>query len=623
VNLLSAFLQQVCNIAVSSFSSLSSSSNSLDLSGNKTHAAWVYMNSSYGGTGLLGKADSSVAGMAFSYGWGGGGFQNIAWNSTNNPSLTAVASDINNWYYIVGVQDGSTRYIYVIGANGTRVVTHDGGTHSWNNSLNYTIGAVAGYYTNMRIGAVHIYNRALSSAEIVQNYNATKSRFSLGGQSLFNGVTQYLDFSKTSSYPGSGTDLLDISGNGFHDSITSAAAVTTIDGVRCLNCANGSQINGNLSNTPTLGNNYTILCWARVISSTSEYRTLFRTYDDDHPLLVETGSNRIGYYDNNGGNFVYSGLDVGTLGLAERWVLYTIVGSGGNTQTFYINDGTNSGSVNYNATGEQMDDICNHFGQIFGPVSSSILYNNQAFTQAQVKQYFDATKQYHGYTSDNIPSYGLVMNLDAGDPISYPGSGTVWYDTTGNGNNVNLTNGPSFVPITNGGYFANDVDSYFTGSGTPTIPIGNSPYTMLVWARQKSANGWQFAGGFISIGGYYTTNQSNALRTLNATVGHFHHYWWGNDLSLENNNAGLALDTWFMVAATFDGTTRRIWVNGVSRASDTPSGHNVTDTTIQVSKTVANEYQIGDVAVARIYNRALTSSEMLGIFNTEKSRFGL
>jgi hypothetical protein len=106
-------------------------------------------------------------------------------------------------------------------------------------------------------------------------------------------------------------------------------------------------------------------------------------------------------------------------------------------------------------------------------------------------------------------------------------------------------------------------------------------------------------------------------------VGHFHHYWWGNDLSLENNNAGLALDTWFMVAATFDGTTRRIWVNGVSRASDTPSGHNVTDTTIQVSKTVANEYQIGDVAVARIYNRALTSSEMLGIFNTEKSRFGL
>jgi hypothetical protein len=595
---------------------------SLDLSGNKTHAAWVYMNSSYGGTGLLGKADSSVAGMAFSYGWGGGGFQNIAWNSTNNPSLTAVASDINNWYYIVGVQDGSTRYIYVIGANGTRVVTHDGGTHSWNNSLNYTIGAVAGYYTNMRIGAVHIYNRALSSAEIVQNYNATKSRFSLGGQSLFAGTTLYYDFSKASSYNG-GSTMNDLSGNGFNATV-SGGNLTTIDGVVAYNCTTtGRVVSGS---DFVYGNNYTVFAWARILSDseTSTWRTLFRTQDDDHPLIVEDGSDLLGYFDNNGLNFVSYGLNVGTLGLTNRWVLYTIVGNNGTSQTLYINDGSTNATVNVNCTGEAHDawGSAGDGSQPFGYISNCIAYNNTALTQAQVKQYYDATKQYYGYTSDNIPSYGLVMNLDAGDPISYPGSGTVWYDTTGNGNNVDLINGPSFVPVTNGGYFVNDADSYFTGSGTGTIPIGNSPYTMLVWVRQTTSGGWG-DNGFISIGGFFVTSQSNALRTYNNTLGYLAHYWWGNDILLNNNSAGLSLDTWFLAAATFDGTTRRIWVNGVSMVSDTPTGHNVTSTTIQISKTFDTEYQIGDVAVARIYNRALTSSEMLGIFNTEKSRFGL
>ena len=216
---------------------------------------------------------------------------------------------------------------------------------------------------------------------------------------------------------------------------------------------------------------------------------------------------------------------------------------------------------------------------------------------------------------------GLVLNLDAADKVSYPGSGTTWYDISGNNNHVTATNGPTW---NTSGYFANDGDSYFTGTGTSTIPTGNSPYTMLIWARQKSAYGWGSNNGFISIGGYGTNNQSNALRTNNNTVGHFWHYWWFTDVGVSDNNAGLSLDRWFCVSATFDGTTRRIWINGISRASDTPgSVHNVTSTTIQISKTYGTEYQVGDIAIARIYNRALTSQEMLINFNTEKTRFGL
>ena len=218
-----------------------------------------------------------------------------------------------------------------------------------------------------------------------------------------------------------------------------------------------------------------------------------------------------------------------------------------------------------------------------------------------------------------IVTSGLVALYDAADRNSYPGSGTTWYDLSGNNYDLTLTNGPTW---NEDGFFDNDSDSYFTGPGGPNIPTGNSPYTMLVWANQRGT--WAPANGLISIGGYYTTNGSNALRTLgNNTAGHFHHYWWGNDLSLTNNNAGIGTNDWFMVAASFDGTTRRIWVNGISRVSAAATGHNVTSATIQISKTVATEYQIGDMAGAAIYNRALSSEEMLQNYKAQKTRFGL
>jgi len=152
----------------------------LDLAGDKSQGIWLYMDQSYSGRGMLGKADSSVNGMALTYGWGSGqGFQNIAWNSANSPTLASNGADISNWYYVAGVQSGSTRYIYVIGANGFRVASFGSGNHTWNNALNFTIGTIGSYYTNMKAGAVHVYNRALSVNEVFNIYATQKSRFGL------------------------------------------------------------------------------------------------------------------------------------------------------------------------------------------------------------------------------------------------------------------------------------------------------------------------------------------------------------------------------------------------------------------------------------------------------------
>jgi hypothetical protein len=44
----------------------------------------------------------------------------------------------------------------------------------------------------------------------------------------------------------------------------------------------------------------------------------------------------------------------------------------------------------------------------------------------------------------NIVTNGLVMALDAANPKSYPGSGTVWRDISRTGANGTLINGPTF-----------------------------------------------------------------------------------------------------------------------------------------------------------------------------------
>jgi alpha-tubulin suppressor-like RCC1 family protein len=223
-----------------------------------------------------------------------------------------------------------------------------------------------------------------------------------------------------------------------------------------------------------------------------------------------------------------------------------------------------------------------------------------------------------GFVSD-----GLALYLDAGNTASYPGTGTTWTDLSGNGNNLTLIN-PSSISWNNSGYFSTGATGYFSGSGTASIPIGNSNYTMMAWVRQPSS--WGSRRGIISIGGFGSSGVSNALRTAdNTNVGNFLHWWYSYDLTVSNNNAGLSAGTWFMVTAQFDGTNRRVWANATNVGSDTPGNvHNVQTTAVLLGNGPdPNSLFQGDIAQALIYNRALSATEIQQNFNFSKPRFGL
>jgi hypothetical protein len=218
-------------------------------------------------------------------------------------------------------------------------------------------------------------------------------------------------------------------------------------------------------------------------------------------------------------------------------------------------------------------------------------------------------------TNQNYPPIatdGNVLHLDGGLPASYPLVGTSWYDLTENSNNSVLINGVTYNSSSKGYLEFNGSNQYVSVTGTTSIPIGNSNYTIGVWFNADTLG----SKGLVGWGNYGTSNEANAFRlTSNGLV----NYWWLNDLTVTTT---ITPGNWYYAVATFDGTTRSIYVNGSLIGSDTPTGHNVTTSgNLTVGVTNSTEYFDGDIGDVQIFDRAITSTEILQNYNSFVKRY--
>ncbi len=135
------------------------------------------------------------------------------------------------------------------------------------------------------------------------------------------------------------------------------------------------------------------------------------------------------------------------------------------------------------------------------------------------------------------------------------------------------------------------------------LPVGASPYTISVWINPDEMDDTQ---GIIGWGNYGSDEQVNALRlTANGIV----NYWWANDLSL---TTGDLTGRWHHIAATFNGTTRGIYLDGDLIGSDTPGTPNVGNANARIGATHTDfvEFFDGMIDEVRVYDRALSQNEI-------------
>ena len=83
-------------------------------------------------------------------------------------------------------------------------------------------------------------------------------------------------------------------------------------------------------------------------------------------------------------------------------------------------------------------------------------------------------------------------------------------------------------------------------------------------------------------------------------------------------------DTWAHFMITHSGTSAIMYKNGVQSATATMGNlHWTNASNLLIGYRANSEYWKGDIPIMKIYNRALTSAEVLQNFNATKSRFGL
>lgn len=226
----------------------------------------------------------------------------------------------------------------------------------------------------------------------------------------------------------------------------------------------------------------------------------------------------------------------------------------------------------------------------------------------------------------SIVASGLVLSLDASSTSSYPGSGTTWYDLSGNGVNATMVGSPTFT--TN--YFTNfNGSNYFlTSAAYGPIPIGASSRTIIAGFRTPSS-----LSGYQHIIHYGTATQYQSFG-LALYGGYLSDHTWSSASFF--GNYALTPSTNYIGAVTFnDASSPRatLYVNG--QAGATAYGPGVT-TDYTISTGTAYQLYLGSrinpleplgadsrIYFVMVYNRALSSNEVLQNYNAMRSQLGL
>ncbi len=228
----------------------------------------------------------------------------------------------------------------------------------------------------------------------------------------------------------------------------------------------------------------------------------------------------------------------------------------------------------------------------------------------------------------NIVTEGLVLYLDAANTRSYPGSGTIWTGLSKNGYKGTLINGPTFDTSNLGSIVFDGTDDYVEANQTsPTF------FTLSTWFKATGVpstndqtggclitSSPQLFGGTLQYGLTYSWLNQRLVFLVQVNV--------GSTASTPNDT--VLRNTIYNATGVYTGTKSRLYVNGILITEINYSSNPVYPTTGNTNTQIGrwgypgfSRNFKGNIYQTSIYNRALTTEEILQNFNATKSRFGL
>jgi hypothetical protein len=229
-----------------------------------------------------------------------------------------------------------------------------------------------------------------------------------------------------------------------------------------------------------------------------------------------------------------------------------------------------------------------------------------------------------------IVTDGLIFNIDANDPASYPGSGSTVFDTA-NGQNGTLTNGCSFVESGGAKYFEFDgLDDYIEfGAITSSDPASlyNTDFSIEFWFYNPYVEPFDYyqrlidkSSGGSGLDGYAFYVNSNSYNTRRI------HFNIDGDIAGVWIGADWQPSTWYQYVVTKTGTTWRLWRNSTNMGTigyNTPIPPDTANMRIgSWNHSTAREFK-GNIAIVRMYDRPLNGVEVATNFQARKDIYGI
>ena len=242
-----------------------------------------------------------------------------------------------------------------------------------------------------------------------------------------------------------------------------------------------------------------------------------------------------------------------------------------------------------------------------------------------------------GRGAEGLVTEGLILNLDSTDTNSYPGTGTVWTDLSGEGNDFDLVNGPTFSTDDGGTIVTDGANDYIKSQGN--IDEQTKANSTFAYVKCTNLTTSQWAGNYLTFfitKGFNNSSYNNISMLFKVSTANWSTYGYAS-VQLSTQGVGylegwnetpvpqIHPNTWHYVGFSTNGDsgdTVNCYIDGVNIGSYTLSGDRAVQTNqhmVLASDSWSRNFGMpGSNKNYHMYNRELTAEEVLQNYNAIK-----
>jgi hypothetical protein len=232
-----------------------------------------------------------------------------------------------------------------------------------------------------------------------------------------------------------------------------------------------------------------------------------------------------------------------------------------------------------------------------------------------------------GATMDNVVTTSLITYYDPA--TSYSGTGTTLIDLSGNNRNATIVGNPLYTSG-EGGYFTLSNDYIALPNLNSIITADDEAHSVEVWIYPTD-NGViaSYQGNPYSTGYHFS-----AIDLVSGQVEFG--LWDGTTITSTGPTGALTLNAWHQVVLTYngDGFPVRGYIDGVlvsstanmnwnSPMDDSAPSFYIAFGAADITNQGDGSYFDGRMGIIRMYNRALTATEVLQNFENDRDQYGI